>query len=95
MVKTVPVNEDDFDIAYSGHSRVIHLVYAPDGEQRTLCGIEIPAFMDGHTYSPIWQSGSVMEYPRHNGGPWHDLTDAVNHRINCKRCLRVWSKRFR
>lgn len=93
MVETVPLNADDFDVAYSGHSRVIHLVYVPESERRTLCGIRIPKFLDGHAESPVWESDALMAHSRHNGGPWRDLQDAVNHRVNCQRCVKAWGKR--
>ncbi len=83
---------DDLDVAYSGHSRVIHLVCAPESEHRTLCGITVPKFLDGHAESPVWETGPVMEYPRHSA-PWRDLQDAVTNRVNCQRCLKAWGKR--
>ena len=84
----------DWDVVFSLHSPKVHLVFVPEGEHRTLCSIAVPKFLDGHAHSPIWESDALMATSRHNGGPWVNLQDAVNHRVNCKRCLRVWSKRF-
>lgn len=94
MAEALSLNEDDFDVVYSHHSPKVHLVYVPEGEDRTLCGIRIPKFLDGHAHSPIWESDALMAHSRHNGGPWRDLQDAVDHRVNCERCLKVWGKRF-
>jgi hypothetical protein len=85
--------DDGWDVVFAYGSRT-HLVYAPEEENKTLCGMTVPKFLDGHAHSPVWESDALMATAWHSGGPWRDLQDAVDHRVNCRRCLKAWRKRF-